>query len=323
MPEAPRAQPAVTPAPQPAAAPFAAWPGGWRRLWRVLVVHSLRDVLTYKSFSLHVALLVLLDRALHVWLPQSGLKLPHPSLWPLTAGQVQVLFDQSARWLDTVLGNGRTVPLLLAALALEEFMSLWQVSDMRLMHRQQRSRWGAAVAVASLRLLQIGWDAVAQSTVWAMTALLGMLAFTLCRLGMERWPSAAWLALLAAALGLLALTALMGSAYSSKLALLSRVGFGRKLHLYYLLYLDWAMFWPSWLFGLARLLLEAALVVIVPVWTLTAIGNFWLRLALASLVAAPAYSWIKLVSFKFFLEVYRRHPEVRDEYGAYYAEADR
>src|SRR5262249_30901494 len=39
------------------------------RLVRILVLHSIRDLVRYKSFFVLVAALIVLDRVLHVWLP--------------------------------------------------------------------------------------------------------------------------------------------------------------------------------------------------------------------------------------------------------------
>ena len=311
------APPAEGPAAAAAGAP-PAWPGGWNRLWRVLVVHSVGDLLRYKSFLLLVAALLVLDRAVHVWLPRSPLRLAWPHWANLTVAQAQALFDAAPGQVLRLLLDWRTLLGLLLAFALKEAVSLWPTSDMRLMHRRQRSHWGVLHALSALRWSQVAWDFIAVASLILLAAAWGAAAFALCRLGMARWPSLAWLAVGAAVTALVGPLVFAGLSYSSKLAVLSRGGFGRKLALYFRLFWDWSLLWPSWLFCLVRMSLEGLLTLAVPLWALTTIGNFWLRLAVASLVAAPAYSYVKMAGFKFFLEVYRRYPEVWQEYREYY-----
>lgn len=109
-----------------------------------------------------------------------------------------------------------------------------------------------------------------------------------------------------------------GFSYSSKLAVLSN-GFPVKLRLFTELLRSARVFWFSWLFYLARILISLLFVLIIPLFSLLTLENFFLRILIASLSAAPAYSYVKMASFKFFLEVYRPYPEVVAEYAEYYA----
>jgi len=49
---------------------------------------------------------------------------------------------------------------------------------------------------------------------------------------------------------------------------------------------------------------------------------FWIRILTASLLATPVYSYLKMASFKFFLEMYRPFPLVQQEYETYYRNYD-
>ena len=51
-----------------------------KRLLRILVLHSIRDLVRYKSFFVLVAALIVLDRALHAWLPVDFRSLGIPPL---------------------------------------------------------------------------------------------------------------------------------------------------------------------------------------------------------------------------------------------------
>ena len=68
-----------------------------------------------------------------------------------------------------------------------------------------------------------------------------------------------------------------------------------------------------------RLLIETLFVIGIPGYLVLTIDVFWVRILIAGLVATPVYSYLKMASFKFFLEIYRGFGLVRQEYTAYYA----
>ena len=109
-----------------------------------------------------------------------------------------------------------------------------------------------------------------------------------------------------------------GFSYSSKLAVMSN-GFPTKLKLFSELLKSRRVFWYSWLFYLARILISLLFVLLIPILSLLTVENFFIRILIASISAAPAYSYVKMASFKFFLEVYRPYPEVVAEYQSYYS----
>ena len=95
--------------------------------------------------------------------------------------------------------------------------------------------------------------------------------------------------------------------------------FVSKLKLFSELLKNRRVFWYSWLFYLARILISLLFVLLIPIVSLLTVENFFLRILIASVSAAPAYSYVKMASFKFFLEVYRPYPEVVSEYQSYYS----
>ncbi len=78
------------------------------------------------------------------------------------------------------------------------------------------------------------------------------------------------------------------------------------------------LLFPAWLFYIARAAVETAALAALPALLHFSIGSVWLRLLVGTLVAAPVYSYLKMVSFKFFLELYRDCPLVFTEYRAYF-----
>ena len=103
-----------------------------------------------------------------------------------------------------------------------------------------------------------------------------------------------------------------------KLAVLRRSGFEEKRRLFFCLFLKPRVMLMSWIFFLFRILISLIFVLIVPIGVLLSVENLPLRILLASLSAAPAYSYVKMATFKFFLEVYRPYPEIRREYPEYF-----
>jgi len=112
--------------------------------------------------------------------------------------------------------------------------------------------------------------------------------------------------------------AMAGFSFSSKLAVISKGRFGEKLRLYFQLFLSRAVFVPSWIFFALRLVIELLFVIILPLIILLVIDVYWIRIPLATLIATPVYSYLKMASFKFFLEVYGAFPLVAQEYREYY-----
>jgi hypothetical protein len=148
-----------------------------------------------------------------------------------------------------------------------------------------------------------------------------LLSFLLVRTGWQQTHSTASLFFLAGLLFLGAPLGMAGFSYSSKLAVLSRGSFAEKLRLFYLLLTDWRVFWTSWVFFLARIMLETIFVALIPAGAILLIDHFWIRLPIAAVSATPVYAYLKMASFKFFLFTYGRFPLVREEYRAYFEDS--
>ncbi len=289
-----------------------------KRLLRILVIHSIRDLLRYKSFLLLVGVLIVADRVLQVWVgvDRHALTLPH---WREVSGDAAsfVFLDlPGSVW--RIAADYRTLLALAALFLLKELISLWPSSDMRRMHRGERAQSGVLASLALLRWRQVVWDGTAVSSLMAVTALWCGGWYAVFRLLWLSSPSAAWLALWSLALAAAGPVTMAGMSYSSKLAVIAGGGFGEKLLLFYRLFLDWGIFWRSWVLFAIRLGIEGLFVAVIPAGALLTIDSFWLRILVASLFAAPAYSYVKMASFKFFLEVYRPYRRVHEEFREYY-----
>lgn len=288
-----------------------------RRL-HILVIHSGRDLFKYKSFLLLVFALVLADRLIQKVLPQQRSPVRAETLLQLGEQAAAYVFTALPVEVLALLTDYRTFLVLGLLFLFKQIISLWPSSDMRRMHRREREAFGLLGSLLAIRREQVVWDAAAVGTTCTVAGVWLLAAFEICRQLWHLHGTVYWLLLLAL-LGAAALPVIMaGFSYSSKLAVLARGRFRQKLALFLRLFWDPRVFVPSWLFFLVRILIEALFVVTIPAAILYYMESFWMRVLLASLVATPVYSYLKMASFKFFLQVYGRFDLVQQEYAGYY-----
>jgi hypothetical protein len=287
-----------------------------QRLLNILVVDSIRELIRYKSFFLLVTLLIGLDRWLKATLggTPSWIK---PGSREMSALAQWAFEDLPGLLLDLML-DWRTLAVLGVLFAFKELTSMWPSSDMRLIHRNEGGRWHLVSALQRIRWQQVAWDALAISTVVG-----GGIAWTGMGyvVGWTWWQQSgnAWALLAPGAMAALYWPlGMAGFSYSSKLAVLQQPSFEHKRFLLSRLFLDSRVRTWSWVFYLVRLVLSAVFVIIIPVGAMLTLENSVLRIFVAAASSAPVYSYVKMASFKFFLEVYRPYPEVRAEYAQYY-----
>ena len=288
-----------------------------KRLLNILVIDSIRELIRYKSFFLLVALLILLDRLLRHY-----------------SAKIQFQFDRGNlldyQWLaiwtyETLPGEmmGMLLNWKLWAVAMglfffKQLTSMWPSSDMRLMHRKEGGTFRIFNSLRSIQGAQILWDALAISTVGVIGIIRSGTGYLMGLWNWYEWrhPAALLPPLLMA--GIFWPVGMAGFSYSSKLAVLRRSGFAEKRRLFFCLFLKPRVMLMSWIFFLFRILISLIFVLIVPIGVLLSVENLPLRILLASLSAAPAYSYVKMATFKFFLEVYRPYSEIRREYPEYF-----
>ena len=288
-----------------------------KRLLNILVIDSIRELIRYKSFFLLVALLILLDRLLRHY-----------------SAKIQFQFDRGNlldyQWLaiwtyETLPGEmmGMLLNWKLWAVAMglfffKQLTSMWPSSDMRLMHRKEGGTFRIFNSLRSIQGAQILWDALAISTVGVIGLIWSGTGYLMGLWNWYEWrhPAALLPPLLMA--GIFWPVGMAGFSYSSKLAVLRRSGFAEKRRLFFCLFLKPRVMLMSWIFFLFRILISLIFVLIVPIGVLLSVENLPLRILLASLSAAPAYSYVKMATFKFFLEVYGPYPEIRREYPEYF-----
>jgi len=293
-----------------------------KKLLRILTVHSVKDLLRYKSFFLLIFLLLLADRIIHRFVksPDKGFALPHG--YSLGRQTADFVFSQLPEKLFQWLFTPRVIAIAAGLFLLKQVISLWPSSDMRRMHRKERGRFGVFEALTALRWYQVVWDALAVGTLCCVLGVWSVLAYLL-GLGLWRHGMALPGLLSAAGMALSALPlAMAGFSYSSKLAVIRNGTFLGRFKLFLYLFTHWRVLWTSWLFFALRIILEAIFVAIIPAGALLLIDSFWLRMMTATLSATPVYSYLKMASFKFFLEVFGVYPLVRREYDNYYLEGD-
>lgn len=288
-----------------------------RRLIQILIVDSIRDLIRYKSFFLLVGVLLVADRLLrsYVKIRPDGFELPSSRELGIAA---KWLFLEAPNVISEWLLDWRTLFVGGCLFAAKQLTSMWPTMDMRKMHRSEGGSWRILKSLQSLRWSQFAWDACA---VGMVVCIGGVWAATSWVIGREIWIQSSSVYSLLLPIGMIGSAwpiGMAGFSYSSKLAVLNNC-FTTKLKLFSELLKNGRVFWYSWLFYLARILVSLLFVLLIPILSLLTLENFFLRILIASISAAPAYSYVKMASFKFFLEVYRPYSEVVAEYQSYYS----
>ncbi|MGD8368030.1 MAG: hypothetical protein PVG78_10330 [Desulfobacterales bacterium] len=289
------------------------------RLARLLLVDSAKDLFRYKSFFLLIFALILADRILKktVSVDRSAIQLPNLAETGLHTARF--VFEELPGAVGSLLTDYRTFLALGGLFLLKQLISMWPSSDMRRMHRKERSGFGLLDSLTAIRWAQVAWDAVAVGSICAATGLWCLAAFLFCRILWTAAPTLWPLLMLATLVALFLPLSMGGFSFSSKLAVLQRGGFGEKLLLFFRLLTDARFMRRAWLFFMLRIALESVFVVAIPAAVLLFVDIFWLRILLAGLLATPVYSYLKMVTFKFFLAIYSDTALVREEYLTYYA----
>jgi hypothetical protein len=291
-------------------------------LLKILVVHSLKDLVKHKSFFLLMFLLILVDRALKLLKDNYQLELDFSFLNKIDIHSAAYLFEKLPAKVMALLKDYRLFMVLVGLFLLKQIISLWPSSDMRRMHRDERERFGLIASLSAIRWQQMVWDAIALSTLCLTAGGWCLTWFVINRLGWRYHASMVWFFALGSTIGMIFPTMMAGFSFSSKLAVISRGTFRQKLGLFYKLFWDWRIAGGSFLFYSVRIIIETVFVVAIPAYLLVTIDNFLLRILLAAILATPVYSYLKMASFKFFLILYQKFPLVIQEYESYYHQLD-
>jgi hypothetical protein len=288
-----------------------------KMLLSILTLESAKDLIKHRSFILLIFLILAADRLLRHFVDLSAFK---QSL-SFSAWQQQlpeIVFVQlpavASKWLFSPAALG-----LLAGLFLfKQVVSLWPSSSLRRWHDTQKDQ-GLLSSLFSLRLTQFVWDLSALTMLISISLGWGSVHFYWCRLwwqqGGSLLPAWSFVALLLMVWPVV----LAGLSYSSKLAVLQNGSYVEKFGLYLQLFLNPRVFIGSWLFFLARIILESLFVAIIPLGALIYLDNVLLRTLLACASITPSYSYLKMASFKFFLYIYSPYPLIQREFKDYLA----
>ena len=288
------------------------------RLLQILLFNSAKDLFKYKSFFLLIFVLMLLDRFLKKVVKVDRSALDTSQIKQLTLESARYVFELLPLDIWRLLTDYRTFIILVGLFLLKQLISLWPSSDMRRMHRSERGAFGLLGSLAVIRWEQVIWDAIAVGSICGLYALWSILGYFVTQLIWQSTQTMLALIVLGLYVALFAPLAMAGFSFSSKLAVISKGSFGQKLGLYFKLFHSKQVLWPAWLFFTLRLVVEVIFVFILPLIVLLVVESFWIRLTMATLIATPVYSYLKMISFKFFLEIYGPFPLVNQEYRQYF-----
>ncbi|MCP4747273.1 MAG: hypothetical protein GY874_14205 [Desulfobacteraceae bacterium] len=289
-----------------------------KKLLTILFVHSVKDLFKHKSFFLLIFILIVADRGLKLLKKIYDIDLGLPFFFKLDLRVSGYVFEQLPNQVVAALTDYRVFAVLAGLFFFKQIISLWPSSDMRRMHRQERKGFGILTSLSAIRWEQLIWDAVAVSSLCLISAGWCLVWFGVNWYLWQKYPSMLWLYCLTVLICAILPIILAGFSYSSKLAVICQGKFAEKLSLYFKLFSDVPMICRSWLFFMARIVVEAIFVGAIPAYILLTVEGFALRIFLAAILATPVYSYLKMASFKFFLFAYKSYPIVRNEYANYY-----
>ncbi|PID77033.1 MAG: hypothetical protein CSB24_03580 [Deltaproteobacteria bacterium] len=288
------------------------------KVLRLLLVHAVKDIYRYKSFLVLILLVMLIDRIGSHYSPKLSAVIERPRIWARMADVSEYLYGELPGQLGRLFSHYELFVILGGGFCLKTLLSLWPSSDMRRMHREERTGFGLIGSLLQLRWKQVGWDLVAVLLVCAISLLVLLVSYA-CGLAIHKGgnPQYSGFVVIACAAALWPLL-MAGFSYSSKIAVISAGSFVAKTRVFLLLFTRWAIFFPSWLFYGFRIYLELFVIAIVPLFLNEYISNWGVRILLVSSIVCPVYSLLKMVSFKVFLYLFRQEPLVREEYRNYY-----
>lgn len=295
-----------------------------KKILRILTVHSVNELLRYKSFLLLIFFLLFADRIIHRYVNTTN---SGPSFFQnIESGEklAEFVFTQLPTVFIERFFTFQIAGIAIGLFVLKQVISLWPTSDMRRMHRNERGQFGIFEALTVLRWHQVLWDALAVAVVCGICGIWFLLAYLA---GLWTWLTiGSWIlstAILALAVGCILPLAMAGFSFSSKLAVIRGGTFKIRFLLFMKLFTYWPLLWTSWIFFLFRVILESIFVAIIPAGAMLYIPSFSLRILIAALSATPVYSYLKMATFKFFLEIYGEFDLVRAEYQQYFHDRHR
>ena len=289
-----------------------------KTILQIVLIDSWKELIRYKSFFFLIFILIIFDRVLRFFFRVDRSALQIPNIQEVGIHIAPYVFRELPTLFQNWFFDLRIILIVIGLFLLKQLISMWPSSDMRRMHREERGKSGIWGSLVYLRWKQFAWDAIAVGSICAVTLCWILLSFWICRIGWMHDESLMWLLLFMGSGFLITPITLAGFSYSSKLAVLSQGSFQEKLLLFFKLYTDWSVFWKTWSFYLFRIIIEGIFVAIIPMGILLTVDHYFLRIGLASLSATPVYSYVKMASFKFFLEIYQGFPLVKQEYAMYF-----
>ena len=285
---------------------------------KILTVHAVNELFRFKSFFFLIFFLIIIDAIIHRYVPGGEVDIAIPVFGTFKDTLGVEVFEKLPGLLKKWFFDYRIALLAVGLFLVKQIISMWPSSDMRRMHRFDRSGFGIWSSLFAIRWRQVLWDAVAVGSICGVASGWAIVSFYINSVFWSAYPSILWVLIFGMMLGSFIPLVFAGFSYSSKLAVISRGSFSRKLGLFFRLLTDKRVFLPSWIFFSIRLGVEFICVGAIPAVIMIKIDDFWLRILVASLWVTPIYSYLKMASFKFFLQIYRDVREVQDEYRQYY-----
>ena len=265
-----------------------------------------------------ISILIILDRIIKSFPPnkylekldEKNINLSNFSLW---------LFEDFPFEILELIYEWKLWVFALVVFLFKQITSMWPSSDMRLIHREEGGNFRIIKSLININFMQIVWDAFAILTVGVLGILFFVFGYFLGFFFWRLTENPISVVPIFIVLIIFWPIGMAGFSFSSKIAVLKNITFLKKEILYLKLFYKPRIFIMSWIFFNIRIILSLIFVLIIPVSSLVYIENFIAKILISTISALPVYSYVKMATFKFFLEVYLVYPEIKNEYLDYFS----
>jgi hypothetical protein len=290
-------------------------PSDRKMLFSVLTIGSVRELVKHRSFFVLIFIVLIADKVLHSAFDFDSVK-ADISPAAIIGRLPEFLFVDLPQLIEQWLFTPTALAILCGLFLFKQVVSLWPSSSLRRWHNDN-SNAGMLRSLLGLNLPQFCWDFCAIGILGSLVLIWSGLWYLPCYLWWRASGSVfpAWI-LLAVVVVVWPLI-MAGLSYSSKLAVLHNGSFKQKFALFIKLFSNVRILIGSWIFFLARIIVEVIFVAVIPLGALLYLENPVIRVALICLSITPSYSYLKMASFKFFVFIYRLEPLVQLEFADY------
>ena len=289
-----------------------------KKIYSLLVLSPIKDLFKYKSFLLIILIIILADKLMNIYL-KPYLSFDNTNFTGSTFYDVSCyIFETLPLLLWQYLKDIRTQFVLNLLFVSKQIISMWPTSDMRLMHRGERKQAWIFKSLIYLKWHQVAFNMSMDLIFVIVGVCWEILSFYISYRLWKLTNSPLSLILLLFLIVLIIPIIFAGFSFSSNISIMSDCNYYKKFKIFFEVFINIKLLWRIWILFMLRAVIEIVFVIAIPFYAILFIDNYWMRILIASLSATPSHSFVKLMSFKFFLDIYQQNSEVYNEFPSYY-----